>query len=421
VDTIQKTMAHPTLLTAHETNNAAAFHKKAPVHDDMTFGMGEDFPGQLVGERVLSSKARARETCFWASPRETCFVWGSARSREPINDFGQGSTRNQGKIDVSAEFQVACSGVPKIDAGTNVKSAVSCVSKDARKPSIKFASTPGIFREDAAGQIGDSQSARSQGWWASLFGPASWMQACWTPPVGIDVGAFEENARAQKNLLGSLVTKIVASYDASVLGVETGIGSMKLSPMQGSMEIWDLTVNNPEGYHSRHVLHARRAKIEIDMKKLLFSKGRDIVVQEIAFDGVNVIYEKALSTSNLSDLLERILLPRRERKANAEDLTLSLHKVSVKDIGLKLATVITGDAGAHIAVSDISYENFDQEIGEAGRCFTDSVRILMITFIKSVLAALFGKRVANHVIGTVSHVHNGISNRLIDGVRSCAI
>jgi hypothetical protein len=410
-------MVHQTLLTS--AGNAAALQKKDSVHNEKVVRVGEDAPGQDIKEPVQTlPTTKTRGRCFWGSPRETCLMWHSPRSREPSKNIEQGSKNYKRKGDGVAQKVrgSVADGVRNAGKGVCAKPDASGVPAAIRDAS--FTSVPGTLRKDSTRDSNDLQSASSEGWWTPLFDPTSWMKGCWAPQSGIDSSAFElvEYERAQKNLLGSIASKIFASYDSSVLGVETGIGSMKLSPMQGRMEIWNLTVDNPDGYHSPHLLQASRAKIEIDMKKLLLSKGREIVVQEIVFEGVHVIYEKALSTSNLNDLLNRIVKPRVEQQFNAEDLIISVRKVTVRDIELKLATVITGDVCAHFEVSDITYENFAEEIGESGRCLTDIVSILIITFIKSVLTVLFGKKVAKHVVGTLADAHNGLRERMISGV-----
>merc|ERR1719242_1192189 len=94
--------------------------------------------------------------------------------------------------------------------------------------------------------------------------------------------------------------------DSSMLGVKVELGDLQLDPSSGLVEVSGLTVHNPEGYYSEYLLHADKVVVDIDMQKLIYSFGKEIDVEEMVFDGVDVIYEKSLTTSNLNDLLKKL-------------------------------------------------------------------------------------------------------------------
>jgi hypothetical protein len=192
-----------------------------------------------------------------------------------------------------------------------------------------------------------------------------------------------------RSLLGSLLSNLSASFDSAALGVEARIGSMKLLPTQGRAEIQGLVVDNPEGYHSPYSIHVNRVTLDIDMQKLLLSRGGEANIEQIMFEGVNVNYESALSTSNLDDLLgciESAMCARDRRRsldatARKEGVTLSLHKLSARDVSLTVFS--TRCASTNFAISDITYEDFDTGIG-SDHSFTAVVSILMMALIHNI-------------------------------------
>ncbi|CAE8612405.1 unnamed protein product [Polarella glacialis] len=207
------------------------------------------------------------------------------------------------------------------------------------------------------------------------------------------------------NMLGSLVKMLVANFDSNMLGVRVDVGALHLDPLTGKVEVQGLTVQNPEGYHSEHLLKADRVVVDINMRKLLFSYccpssvlGGGVDIEELFFEGVDVVCEKSLMSSNLTDIMNKLSPDVDEQRPAAtggekkqatgkDDLNLTLHRVLVKNIGAKVASKLTRGHGMRLEVGDIFYEDFDKEM-EVGRGMMDIVRVLLMTLIKSVLASL---------------------------------
>ncbi|CAE8603254.1 unnamed protein product [Polarella glacialis] len=211
------------------------------------------------------------------------------------------------------------------------------------------------------------------------------------------------------NMLGSLVKMLVANFDSNMLGVKVDVGALHLDPLTGKVEVQGLTVQNPEGYHSVHLLKADRVVVGINMRKLLFSLGGEVDVEELIFEGVDVIYEKSLMSSNLTDIMNKLSPDVDEQRTAAtggekkqatgkDDLKLTLHKVLAKNVGAKVASKLTKGHGMRLEVGDIFYEDFDKEMG-VGRGMMDIVRVLLMTLIKSVLATVFGKQGIKKMMG----------------------
>jgi len=264
-----------------------------------------------------------------------------------------------------------------------------------------------------------------------------------------------------------LVHAAVSRFCASELGVKVELGEMHFEATTGKVQVHGLTVGNPEGYHSPYLLHVDRAVLDIDMRKLVFSFGKDIDVEELTLDGIDVNYEKALHTSNFNDILSQLstnpekstsavgeqMHPARVDKVNAESMKhdcvdakamiaggastvssavsqavgtvrravgaeeagkgereLTLHKVLVRNVGAKVATFLGKEIAARLEVEDISYEDFNTEFG-GGRGVVDVIHVLLMTVIKSVLANVLGKHTRTKVKGAV----DGAERRLKKG------
>jgi hypothetical protein len=211
------------------------------------------------------------------------------------------------------------------------------------------------------------------------------------------------------NMLCSLVKRMVEHFDSSILGVEVELGALSIDLATGRIEVDGLTVGNPEGWNSEYLLHADRVVVDLEMEKLLYSFGKELHLEELVFDGVDVIYEKGLTTSNLNDvfkLLEPDSSAAEAEEANASDPKLVLHRILAQNIGAKLATKLTRGHGLRVEVGDLKYDDFDKDMG-AGRGLIDIIRVLIMTLIKSVLATAVGKENTKAIAGTAHSVGHG--------------
>lgn len=213
--------------------------------------------------------------------------------------------------------------------------------------------------------------------------------------------AFCCQHRLDGNVLGSLIKSMVEKFDASTLGVEVEIGSLVFDAAVGRVNVDSLTVFNPEGYHSEYLLHAEKVVVDIDMQKLLYSLGKELHVEELFFDGIDVKWEQGLHSSNLQDL-QRTLesYPCLDSSATSE-VKVVLHTILAQNIGAKLTTKLTRGHGPRVEVATLRYDDFDKEMGGL-RSSMGIARILLQTLIKSVLATVVGKHGARAIAGACS-------------------
>uniref|UniRef100_A0A7S4QSF0 Uncharacterized protein n=1 Tax=Alexandrium monilatum TaxID=311494 RepID=A0A7S4QSF0_9DINO len=230
------------------------------------------------------------------------------------------------------------------------------------------------------------------------------------------------SAAAEGNLLGALVQKLVASFDASRLGVKVHIESMKLQPLSGTIEVHGLLVDNPPGFRSAYLLRAEKVAIRVNTTRLIGSLGGTVEIDEIDLADVDVIYEKALATSNLKALLAKVsdgsdggARARRPRQSTEEETKLMLHKISVRNVGAKVCSSLMTMAGPRLAIGDIHFEDFHKTSGGAKKLM-QVVKLVLETLIKSILASVLGKKASEGMTraatGLRSRVTHGFSQAL---------
>eukprot|EP00927_Polykrikos_kofoidii_P034480 TRINITY_DN29256_c0_g1_i1.p1 TRINITY_DN29256_c0_g1~~TRINITY_DN29256_c0_g1_i1.p1 ORF type:complete len:335 (+),score=76.94 TRINITY_DN29256_c0_g1_i1:257-1261(+) len=245
------------------------------------------------------------------------------------------------------------------------------------------------------------------------------------------------------NLLGGLVKRVVENFDTSALGVTVCLDSVRFNPVGGIIEARGLTVNNPHGYRSPYLLRAERVILEVDVQAMILSLGARLDVEEVVFEGLEVIYEKSITTSNLGDLAARLAAARRAEAAAAagagaggvvgagcdvrkdsmssdkKHLQVTLHRVLARDVHARVVSFYSPLKGVRLDVGDVSYRDVDTRAGRE-RALNDVVRTLLATLLRRVLAAAVGERAATALLGAVSRASDGVVHGVGSVVRDAA-
>mmetsp|Transcript_46240 Transcript_46240/g.86298 ORF Transcript_46240/g.86298 Transcript_46240/m.86298 type:complete len:409 (+) Transcript_46240:73-1299(+) len=198
------------------------------------------------------------------------------------------------------------------------------------------------------------------------------------------------------NLLGSLVEMAIEEFDESLFGVDTDFGAVKVIVHEGIVEVHDLTIYNPPGYWSDYFLHVGRTLVDIDMAAYVSSFGKRVVIERVQMQDVDVIWERGMFNSNLLDMQRFSGTGPDHVSPRAGRAKTTLRKVDLEDISLKLAAYVLAGCGPRVLVPDISYDNFEEEAGEA-RYITQA---LFLSLIASVLTNVLGRTVASSILDT---------------------
>lgn len=73
-----------------------------------------------------------------------------------------------------------------------------------------------------------------------------------------------------------------------------------------------MTVENPEGYKSQHLLHAANIELEIDLTKLAWHGGRHLCINHCKIFNLDAIIEKTRRSSNVHEVVNYLAAVRRQ-------------------------------------------------------------------------------------------------------------
>jgi len=246
-------------------------------------------------------------------------------------------------------------------------------------------------------------------------------------------------------ILGKALAVGIETYDRDILGVDVEITSLKATACTGQILVEGVRILNPPGYKSPYLMQARSIIIDLSMRQLALSLGKLVVVDRLQINHVDVTIEKSWTSSNVQDVESFLMTPlpvadpppaqqsadagacpgtdvasptarswwrrcapcsRRAETAvtpptstdsassvapsSDEFPTVVLHKVLIHDIRVQLLAKMVCGASVKMNLADISYEDFDADVG--AYIVDDIVRILLKTLLKNVSPKVTGRR-----------------------------
>eukprot|EP00403_Amphidinium_massartii_P015512 CAMPEP_0178414508 /NCGR_PEP_ID=MMETSP0689_2-20121128/23071_1 /TAXON_ID=160604 /ORGANISM="Amphidinium massartii, Strain CS-259" /LENGTH=432 /DNA_ID=CAMNT_0020035797 /DNA_START=69 /DNA_END=1363 /DNA_ORIENTATION=+ len=228
-------------------------------------------------------------------------------------------------------------------------------------------------------------------------------------------------------VFGRAVQEVLETVDRALIGVDVTFGQVRLNPCSGWIRLMDVKVSNPvtgHQYKKDYLLKARRVLIDVDMLKLIFSLGHVVHLEAIELIGVEVLVEKALSSSNVQDVLHGLSAKHAEEKKASSSTVGSastgkakqppalpkttstsavasqasktppapkreviLGRIELRDIRVRLELDDFKGIGADLDVADIEYADFSKEVGNY---FVDEAFVIILkTILKSVVRTVF--------------------------------
>lgn len=141
--------------------------------------------------------------------------------------------------------------------------------------------------------------------------------------------------------LGQIIKGGAAALGPAIAGVPVKIESISIGFLGNfKVDLKGLTVGNPEGYATSHMLKLKKFYLEVDTLSL-FSKK--IVVKKILIQGVDVNFETNLISSNLSDVDKNVKkIAGESSSSSSKPQPLQVNDVLMEDV--KVAIAIKGSA-----------------------------------------------------------------------------
>jgi hypothetical protein len=163
------------------------------------------------------------------------------------------------------------------------------------------------------------------------------------------------------SVLGTAVTSAVNSIAAQVTGTKVTLGSALISPFNGSGSLHELYVGNPEGCSDGKAFSCGKVHVQA---KILSVFSDTIVIDEIAIEAPEFIYETKLTSSNIGKILDNVNKfagsPAPDEKAGPQK------KIILKHFILEKAVVTISAAGASYPVPVPTLELHDIGVAKGG-------------------------------------------------------
>ncbi|MHC4758135.1 MAG: DUF748 domain-containing protein [Planctomycetota bacterium] len=135
----------------------------------------------------------------------------------------------------------------------------------------------------------------------------------------------------------TIIKKGVQIGGSRGLGVPVNVDSVNLSIIRGKLQLHNFVVGNPPGYEHEKFLQLKNGVFDLDIGSLMTDT---VNIEEITFDGLNVVLEqKTLTKNNIKDILNA--LPKSEPSDEPEQQekgapkNLKIAKLQLKDISVQ--------------------------------------------------------------------------------------
>lgn len=220
------------------------------------------------------------------------------------------------------------------------------------------------------------------------------------------------------------------TFDSSLLGTDVQVGSMELRPSTMVIEVRDVVVENPADtghWKSPYILKAREARVDLDGETLAYSRGKEVLVQDIQIQDLDLIFEpKSMHESNVSgiqkhldeqqkkveEMQDRLELTEEQRKPPQ----VKLQKVGIT--GIRLKVCVHGHYGPQLSLADIHYDDFEKQHGVKDGMHVANV--LLKTLMKSAAdnAKSAVKDFGHHVVDSAKSAEHHVESALM-GAEHC--
>ena len=121
---------------------------------------------------------------------------------------------------------------------------------------------------------------------------------------------------------GSLIKTAVETLGPEYLGVPVRLGSAEVSLMDGSGELRDLVIGNPEGFAGPHAMSIGRIALTLDPAQI---SQELVVIKSLVIDSADVVIVAKGTDTNLQAIMDK--LSEEEDSAPAEDSSAEMKMI----------------------------------------------------------------------------------------------
>ncbi|MDL5031598.1 hypothetical protein QRD43_06720 [Pelomonas sp. APW6] len=176
--------------------------------------------------------------------------------------------------------------------------------------------------------------------------------------------------------LDRLVHRAIEEQGSALIGAPIRLGSVHIDPRSGEGELRQLTIGNPPGFQTPHLLQVQRVRVQVDVRTLTQPV---VVIPVIEIEAPDVIYEKGATQTNIEAIqthlarqlqsgapaaddgqaprryiVDRLQLLRPRAQASAallqgRTVSLKLPEMDLRDLGRAEGGLTAGELGAQVA------------------------------------------------------------------------
>ena len=131
-------------------------------------------------------------------------------------------------------------------------------------------------------------------------------------------------------LIDPIAKSAVQSGASAALGVKTSLKTISVRPLRGTVVMNGLTIANPEGFSSVHLMDADRFEVEVATASLL---SDTVEIRRLELDGLEVHIEQKLPFSNVAKIMKNIKSSSAEKdKDKSAGKKVEIELVSIKNV-----------------------------------------------------------------------------------------
>jgi len=228
--------------------------------------------------------------------------------------------------------------------------------------------------------------------------------------------------------LETIVKKVVNKYGSEVTGTDVSLKGFNLSPMNGTVEIKEITLANPENYKTKYAVKLGNIRVKVNMDSILTD---NIIVDEIMVDEPIISYEMmSLTQNNISDILNNInkFTASSATEPTTAEVEKKAEETSSKKVIIKKVEISNGKInGAMSAAPDVISASIPlptvtlNNIGESskGMSIADSIALIFNKLLSSVSTTVISSNMANlkNVTNDAVEQAKETTNSVVDGVK----
>ena len=207
--------------------------------------------------------------------------------------------------------------------------------------------------------------------------------------------------------LGSIVKAGVNRFAPGITGTKVELSGAEISPLSGSGTLVGLVVGNPKGWSDFNLMSVGRVHLKLKPFSVF---GDHIVIEEIAIEKPEFLYETKVISSNVGDLLKNLQGSSDNKTADATTKSGKPLKFEVKHFHLDGGIVKVGLGPAAVPVPMPPIDLTDLGTAEGGITSSQLAFAVMRSVTSSVVSATAqaAKKLGGSLGGAASDAVKGL-------------